>query len=464
MIIMFTMSVIGLSLAQTVLTQYGTTKQQLHAENAITAAEAGISATLARLNEDPNYTGYSAEQNVYSDPQRGKATFSTTVVQNGDDRTITSTGKVYKTTDNSQLAKTRAIRAVAVINRDEIANSLIFGSGGVYLSQSAGLPQGDIYIRGQVQMDRYSFIGSASTSVNLDIANVGCGTSNWPQPCGASSPPIRMLNSITGSIYGTVCAKDQPSPTAGIYPGPTGTGLTEGCEPRVSAAPTFNKRAFVQSISATPSNPSNFTCNFWTPTRTIPAGTRINGNLNIAGGCTVYLAGDTFITGSLSISPGGVLRVADSVGTIRPTMVINHGISFTAGAGTNNIILQNSQGTPMFMLVFGSTNTTCSASETIPSDTVQTCLTPAEARASATPAAYGGGGGSVIANFTGAIFYGYYGSISFSSNVTAQFYALGTQGAWLGSGTQFTTVAEDAPFGNILSFPNYQVADYQQLY
>lgn len=463
MIIMFTMSVIGLSLAQTVLMQYGTTKQQLYAENAVAAAEAGISATLARLNTDPNYSGYSTEQNLYSDPQRGKATYSTTITQSGDNRTITSTGRAYKTTDNSQLAKTRAIRVVAVINRDEIANSLIIGSGGVYMSQNSGLPSGDIYIRGQAQMERYSFMGSTTTSVNLNIANVGCGTSNWPQPCGTSSPPIRMLNSITGSIYGTVCAKDQPNPTAGIYTGPSGTGLTDGCEPRVSAAPTFNKKAFVQSVSTTPTNPNNFVCDFWNPTRTIPAGTRVSGNLTIPAGCTLYIAGDVFITGNFVINAGAVVRVADSVGSIRPTVVVNQGIGFYANGGMNNIILRNNVGTPMFIIAFGSTNTTCSANENIPSDTVHTCLTPTEARLSAAPAAFGGGT-SLTANFTGAILYLYYGSLSFSANAIAQFYAFGAQGAWLGAGTQFTTIAEDAPFGNILSFPNYQVADYQQLY
>jgi len=465
MIVIFAMSAVALSLAQTVLSQYKGAKQQLYTENAVTAAEAGISAAIAQLNSNPSFTTFSAgDQNLYSDANRGKATYNVSITTSGDSRIITSTGKSYRTTDNTQLVKTKVIRVVVAIQRDKISNSMIFGSGGVYLSQNSGLPKGNIYIRGQLSMEQGAFIGTSSLSANLDLANVGCGTTNWPEPCGTSNPPIKMLQSTPGSIYGTVCAKDQPIPTNGVYPGPTGSGLVPNCSPRVSAAPTFNKKAFVQSISTTPTNPSTFTCDFWTPTRTIPAGTRISGNLTISNGCTVYVAGDAYITGSLTINPGGLLRVADSVGTVRPTLVINQGISFTANSGTTNIILPNSSGTPMFMIVFGSTNTTCSANETIPSDTVQTCLTPSEARQTATPAAYGPSGGSVVANFTGAIFYAYYGGVSFSAGVTAQFYAIGTQGAWLGANTQFTTIGDDAPFANILSFPNYQIADYQQIY
>lgn len=464
-IVIFVMSAIGLALAQTVFVQYQTSRQQLYTENAVTAAEAGISATIAQLNQNVPVPGYSTEQILYSDADRGRATYSVTVtpIAGSDNKILMSTGKSYRMADGTQLVKTKRIRAVVALQRDDINDSLIFGSGGVYLSQGAGFPKGDVYVRGQLQMERDSFVGSTTQSVNLTLANVGCGTSNWPQPCAASDAPIKRLSTPIGPIYGTVCAKDQPSPTAGIFPGPSGSGLIANCAPRISVAPTFNKKAFIQSMTSA-SNASNFACSwFGANSRTIPAGTRVNGNLVVPGGCTLYIAGNAYVTGSFTIQPGGVVRVADSVGTTKPTLVVNQGLSFTANAGTVDLFLQNSSGTPMFLITFGSTNTVCSAREDVPSETVQTCLTPAEAKLSATPTPYGGFG-TVVANATGAIFYGYYGGMSLSPNVTWQSYAIGVQGMWLGANSRVTTVSDDAPFKDVLFYSTYQMVDYQQLY
>jgi hypothetical protein len=462
LIIIFAMTAIGLSVAQTVATQYTSNKQQLNVENAIGAAEAGVSATLAQTTP----TGYASEQTLYSDAQRGKATYTVGVsTDSNGNKILTSTGKVYRLTTDTLPTNTKVIRVVAAIKNEKITNSLIFGSGNLYLSQGAGFPYGDVYIRGQLSMEQNAAIGSNTQSANVNIANMSCGnSSNWPQVCGASNPPIKMLNATPGSIYGTVCATNQTSST-GIYPGPSGSGLVAGCSPRVSAAPSFNKKAFTQSVSATGTDPSVFQCSFFTSTITIPAGTRINGDLSISaffGPCTVYIAGDVYITGNLTINPGVVVRVADSAGTVKPTVVVNKGLGFFVNGGNNDVFLPNSSGTPLFLIIFWSTNMTCSTDPNIPSDTVSTCLSPSEAQASAAYSQFSGSPATV--NATGVILYAYYTSFSMSNDVAAQFYGFGAQGGWLGPRSQITTTATDAPFGSILAYPTYRIVDYQQIY
>lgn len=475
MIVIFAMASIGFSLAQTVATQYTSQKQRLYAENATTAAEAGVSAAIAQLNKNPDFTNFSSPQAFYSNSDQGYATYEVTITNGtNNQKAIVSTGKTYKTTDNSQLANTKKVRAVAGLKREIITNSLIFGSGGLTMLQNAGLPRGDIYIRGQLRMEQNAFIGSTTESTNLSLANVGCDpVASWPQPCGAASPPVRMVNSTPGSIYGTVCATNQTQDSY-IYPGPTGSGLIDDCESRITAAPTFNKKAFVESIGSSGVPASTYQCPFFGGSVIIPANIRLTGDLVLSSGigtCTVYITGNIYITGKLEIGTASgsnvIVRIADSVGTVKPIIVANREIGVRFITNGSNPVRRNSSGTPGFFISFWATNNSCSLSETIPSDTVQTCLTPAEAKASATPSVttMSNGASSYTFDFTGMIYYAYYATFSISgTNVTVVLYAIGAQGGGMDRNTRFDTVATDAPFGDILAIPTYKVVDYRQSY
>lgn len=466
-IIVFFISAIGLSLLQSVSAQYGSYKKRLYAENAVAAAEAGVSTAIYQLNKDSSFVGYgTSEQQIYATSAQGRAAYTITVSTDASlNKVILSTGRAYTTTDASNLASTKQIRAVVTLKKDKITNSLIIGSGGLYLAAGSVLTKSDVYVRGQLKMETGASIASSTEPATINIANIGCGTtgasSNWPQPCGPSDQPIKMLTLPSANIYGSVCATDQVTMT-GITPTPPA-----GCVSDISANPYFNKKAFVQSVSASGSDPALYTCGnvFGAVTKTIPAGTRINGSLTIAnpfGSCTVVVEGDVYITGALLIGANGTLKPSDSVGTNRPTIVSNTGLGLS---GTALKILRNNVGTPLFLITFYSINNACSLSETIPSDTVQTCLTNDEARLSAdsTPGSTANGGGAVI-DLTGAIFYGYYTSFRIAStNITFAFYGIGAQGAWIAANSRMSSVADDAAFGNVLFIPNYRLVDYRQL-
>jgi Tfp pilus assembly protein PilX len=468
-IIVLTFSVIGLSLAQTIAAQYNSYSQRLHVENAVSAAEAGISATIAQLNKNPNFAGYAvnAEQELYSDSSRGRATYTVSVSTDANqNKILVATGKSYRLQSGGTAVNTKQIRAVAALKRERISNSVIIGSGGVYMAQNSNINLGDVYIRGQLSMESGTSIGSVSTPVNLNIANLGCGTtgpsSNWPQPCGPSNPPIKMVGA-GGTIYGNVCATDQVLAT-----GITSGSLTPNCVSKITAAPRFNKKAFVEAINNSgglvANGPAQNCGNGGT--YTVPANTKFVGDVNLQsplGICTINIEGDVYFTGKLEIGVNVTLKVADSLGTNRPTIVVNQAMGLT---GTNSKILRNSIGTPMFLLTFAVNQTfnSCSASETIPSDTEQTCLTADEARIAATPIPFSYNNGSGTIDYSGAIVYGYYSALVVNlTNVTMSFYAYGGQGLGMAPGSRLSTVAPAEPFGSLLYVPVYRLIEYRQL-
>lgn len=468
LIVVLVFSAIGLALAQTIAAQFVSYRQRLYVDNAVSAADAGVSATLVQLTNNATFAGFTTEQEFYSTATRGKATYATTVTtDSSQNKIIVSTGKTYKQQSDTTAFNTKQVRAIALMKPKKISNSVIVGSGGLYMGQNSRINKGNVYIRGQLLgMESGTAIGTSTVPVTMNVANVGCGTtgasSNWPQPCGPSNPPIKMVGA-GGTIYGTVCATDQVS-SAGIVPT---SGLTPNCVSNITAAPTFNKKAFIDGINSSGGpviDASTQSCgsggNF-----TIPANTKFVGTLNLSSfwaACNITIEGDIYITGALYLGSNVTLRVSDNLGTVRPTIVTNTGAQVAAATARAQ---RNSFGTPMFLIAFGSTNNSCSISETVPSDTQQTCLTNDQARLSANPIPFSISSGSGTIDMTGMVIYGYYGPfIIQSTNLTWAFYAFGAQGGGLAPGSQLSTVADDAPFGSLLYTPTYQLIDYKQVY
>lgn len=465
---------LALSLMTIMQAQYASVGQSIADTKATLAAQAGLVATNNQLNSNDTFAGFTNEQTVDNDTS-GRTTYVTNVTSNADgSKIILATGRSYRalsTTPND----TKRIRAVVVNKQESVQQSLVFGSGGVNLGQGSGL-YGKTYISGNLQMGPSSFVGAPNQSTTLDINNLACGTStNWPQPCGAGNPPIMRSGPPDSAIYGTVCARDQTS-TTGIFPGtnPVGMGLRPGCAPRMSIAPKFNKKDFVSSINPTPLTTSSYTCpSGGVGTISIPANSRINGNVNVYannGDCNVRLEGNLYITGSLSMINYGsgriILSADDSVGSVSPIIVVNRGFyPYSLGTANTKISALNSYGTPFYIMDFESTNAACSTSDTVPSNTVTTCLSPAEAQASAattTPGAYQAS--TVDFDASGTILYKYYSNMTIGAGNKVQVYGFGAQGLTLGGNSTITTVAPDAPFSNVLSFPRYRIIEYQTLY
>lgn len=282
---------------------------------------------------------------------------------------------------------------------------LMVGPGGLRLN-GAIVQGGDIYVKGKVHVDFNSRIGGApfltffggGTPVNLNVANVGCGSgSSYPQPCGASSPPI-TLNASFATINGRICAKDQP-PTSGINAYASGLGLLPGCVPPDVDLPAFDKAGFVNQMTSTSAS-SLASCNGGN--LTTAANRTYTGNMTWSFFCKVSITGSMYITGGLATDTATV-RVAESAGKVRPIIVVNGRIDLRGK------IYPNSYGTTPYFISFFSSDSACSNSNSC------TTISPAKLKETldtytGQPISFGNAPVSLInVNATGSSFYSYFG-------------------------------------------------------
>lgn len=285
---------------------------------------------------------------------------------------------------------------------------LMVGPGGLYLSSGSTVQGGDVYVKGKVTLDFNTRIGgnpvlnfnSTGTPVNLNVANIGCGSgATYPSPCEASSPPITIHASFA-SINGKVCAKDQPSPTANINPFGSGQGLISSCTPPEVDLPAFDKASFVSQMTNGTALGSTGSCS--NGNQSTAANRTYTGNVSWTTFCTVSVTGSMYITGGLTASNARI-RVAESAGKVRPIIVVNGRIEL------NGTVYPNSYGTTPYFVSFFSSDSTCSNSNSC------TTITPAKLKETLdnyTGHQISGGNAPVsLRNITapGSSFYSYFG-------------------------------------------------------
>ncbi len=482
-ILFFVLVSSSLAIMSVVSGKYAKTGRDTYVANAVYVAEAGVSDTINRLNGNPNFLGYpdGARIQFYNDGNKGKAEYSTVVTNNNLPQvTIESTGYLYRKSTDATPYLTKKIKVQVKKSQIPVSGNMIVGSGGLRVSPLARINATNLYSKGKLIMDQNSNIGTATEISNIQVANVACGDStNWPQPCGAASPPISVVPwaGAESSMYGSVCATNQTDP-ARIFPGNGGAGLKVGCVAPVVEATPFDKKTFIEGMnSASKVNGSTYACPGAGMTVTIPANTWVVGDINIApafGGtdCVLAIGGDVYIEGTLTIGNYGRLKIADSV-TAMPKIVLSGQYKIANGfSGGTSVFQANSSGISAYLISFYSTNTTCSKNVTIPSSTVATCLTIAEAQASAALPSYGDlVNGAVICNgptpqdVSGAVIYAYYGVVncSWGGMVTT---AIAAQGFMAGTSTVNTVVPSSTskPFGDLFKETSYIVSDYRQIY
>lgn len=354
MIVIFAMSSIGLSLAQTVFTQYGSNKQRLFVENAIGAAEAGVSATKQQLDTNSGFTGWNTtnKQVLYDDATRGRADYSTEVTSNADGtKNIISTGYVYRPGDTTAY-NTKRIKAVVKIETQTMSTPSVYaGPGGLSMYSTTVGPADSnhtINVLGKLSMSLYAAIGTTTSAPTVNVANIACASGGeYPVACPSNQQPLSITTSA--SLRGTVCATNQVS-TAGIYsPG----SLQPNCVAPVASMPIFDKQGFVNGMTSS-QLASNASC--MTGSRTWGANRTYTGNVSVGLYCTATVTGDVHITGTFSVSGGSTLRAQDGL-TVAPTIVVNRQVSF------GDIVIQrNNLNVGVRVISFNSSNTTCSDS------------------------------------------------------------------------------------------------------
>lgn len=400
---------IGMSMAEVAIAQLNRTNQNIFVSNALLTAEAGIEQSLYELNNSDSFNGFDTEVEFYNNEQQGRGTYTTSIEPGvgPNERVITSIGRAYAQ-NSDVLQKERRVR-VTVVGTSSPGYSVQSGAGGLILGGSARITNSQVYVNGYIQLNGSSSIGTASQPLDIFVANQQCPTGNnpgptYPQVC-ATGEPIQFATST--KIYGNVCATGQTSirvaawqTTPVIEGGNGGQGLIAGCTAPPAPMPTYDRTAHIAAMTTT-ANANNITynCSQWQNpngfVRTLPANIRLNGNADWSSSCDLTITGDVYITGNLTIGGAARIRIADSLGTTRPRIVVDGNIT----VGGSSTLVPNASGTSAHFISFRS-SAACSPSC---SDVTGTDLKTSQNLTTINVAGAG--------NFPGTIFHAYWSKV-----------------------------------------------------
>lgn len=340
-IIMVILTVSALALADFSISRLSRLNTNYFATNSLLSAEAGAEQTLYRLNQDNNFTGYGSEQQFFSNNTQGRATYQTTVTAGGvsNEKIITSTGRIFRHSSDTQPLVTRKVRLLVVGTSTSDSYAVQAGTGGLTLTGSATIANGPVYINGGISMSGAARIGSASVPVDVSVANFRCPLSapytTYPSLCSASSGQPIGANIYSNRIYGDVCATHQ---TTGSYM--SNSGLIAGCQAPFLPLPDHNRTAVTGNISSN-QTAAQASCGGAT-SKSWPANLKITGNVTISGSCSLTINGNVWVTGSLTIDGAARVIVANSA-SVAPTLMVDGASGIVLGGSgriipnTNNI-------------------------------------------------------------------------------------------------------------------------------
>lgn len=453
LIVAVVFTTIALSLMTFTTSQYTRTTRNTFAANAALVAEAGIEEALIQLNQDGDFNGYANEQIFFDEAGQGRGTYTVSVEDSPSTnaKIITATGRVYRHGDSGEEVSSRSVK-VTVVGTTSEGYSVHSGPGGLILGGSANITNSNVYVNGTITMSGAARIGTQNQPLNVNVAHMACPTGSNPGPtypvvCGSGNP-ISMAWSTY--IYGTVCATNQtnlgPNPSGNIRPGNGGEGLKLGCVAPPASTPTYDRTAHIAAMTTTAqANNIDYNCSQWKNpvgfVRTWPARLRLNGNVNIASSCELTITGDVYITGNLDIGGAARIRIADSVGTDRPVIVVDGNIT----AGGSAVMITNSSGTGAHFISFR-TNAPCNPN--------CTSLTGTQLKNSQNYTTVNVAGAG---NFPGTIFHSYWGKIILGGS--------GNMGSAVGQ-TIDLSGAGTVTFGTALSSGDttWTVTSYQQVF
>ncbi len=411
LIITLLLTFIGLSLSDLVIAQYSRTSKNVFVSNALMVAEAGAEQTLFEINEDSNFPGFAVETEFYNDEEQGRATYQTEVTNGSgpNERVITSTARTYRY-GSTTVESTRSVR-VTIVATASPGYSVQTGPGGLILSGSANITNSEIYVNGFINMSGAARIGTPSQPLNVFVGHYNCPAGanpgpTYPQQCTTGEP---IAFNVSTRIFGNVCATNQVSTVVAawqtdpsIQGGNGGQGLIPNCTAPQVPMPSYNRAAHVAAMTTTVNaSDINYNCSQWQNpngfVRTMPANIRLNGNASWSSSCDLTITGNVYITGNLDISGSARIRIADSLGGVRPVIVVDG----TINAGGSATLIPNSSGTSAHFISYRSSapcNPTCA-------DGAVTGTALKTSQGVTTVDVAGAG------NFPGTIFHSYWGTV-----------------------------------------------------
>ncbi len=361
-VLLFTVSFIATMLAlvgSLSLSTYNLASRESYKVNAQLAADAGLDVGIEKFNLDNNWTGTGSEVTLL-DTTRLRTTYHTSILAGtSDDRKIVSV--IARSYSPGSATTPKITRRYEVdINAVTFPNgppSVISGVGGLILNNNAKITGGDVVVNGTITVGGLAQIGLSTTpvanAVNIRVAHTNCPTpvnATYPSVCGPgeNGQPITINNN--GVIYADVRATNQTNGTSMSNP---------GLVPNQTISPTIlpdydrdgQKAAVTQTLPATD---SIIACGN-NATKTWPANIKITGNIVLGNNCTITLSGNVWLTGNLIFGNQAIIKVADSLGSTRPVMMIDG----SAGIIINNngVVQPNNIGTGAYFISYWSAGT-----------------------------------------------------------------------------------------------------------
>lgn len=441
---------VGLSLADLAINQYSRTNGNVFRSNALLTAEAGVERTLNEVNDTSSFAGYSTEQEFFNNDSQGRGTYTSTVTNgtSGNERVITATGKIYRKSTN-KLEATRSVR-VTIVGTTSEGYSIYAGAGGLNMSGSGNITNSDVNINGKITLTGSAAIGTQAKPVKVNVANQSCPTGTnpgptYPQVC-TTGQPISFTNSTF--VYGQICATGQTTTRIGTSPDSL-RSLIPGCVAPPVTMPPYDRAAHIARMTTTASpSTTAYNCSTWSPTggptgfaRTWPADLKLTGNVSASSSCELTITGDVYITGNFDMSGNAAIRIADSVGTRRPVIVVDGAVT----ASGSSKILANSSGTAAHIISYKS-SASCSPNCT---NVTGTDLRNSQNLTTITVAGHGG--------YPGGVFQAYWSKVVISGS--------GTMGAAVGQAIDISG-SGSLVFGQTLSSgeSTWTIRSYQQIF
>lgn len=330
---------------------------QLHT-HAQMAADAGVDASMEAITQNPAWTGTGGEIILHNDGNI-KTTYETNVASPDDNnKTIVATGRTYHPASSS--VKSSYVTITVGLRPIRSGNfSIVTGVGGLYLSNSAKVLGGDVFVNGELVMTGSSQIGLSTNPVNLKVAHQNCPAganpgATYPRICdpAENGQPISISN--PAQIYGDVRANNQ---TDGARM--TSNGLVASSGVAAQALPIHDRAAQKAAVAINRSG-SDASCTSSNGTKTWVANTKITGDVVIDKDCTVTIEGDVWITGTFSMSHSKAkLKISNSLLTTRPNVMVD-GASNSLRNGST--IVSNSSNTGAQLITYYS-SIACSVSK-----------------------------------------------------------------------------------------------------
>lgn len=339
--------IIAMNYMQLALTSFQVARLDQFHTNAQLAADAGADYAIQQINLNNAWSGTAGEVQLKNDGKI-KTTYTATVANGTDTKTISVIGKTYFPASASTFNRSVSIY-VDLRSVTTGSYSIISGEGGLYMSNNAKVVGGDVFVNGEVKLINNAQIGLSTNPINLSVAHEICpvpADATYPRVCnsGENGQPISILNNA--KIYGTVNATNQTTGT-----GMSSPGLIAGSTVAPQGLPSYDRAAQKAAVTST-QTAANASCSGSNATRSWPANYKITGNVTIALGCTLTISGNVWITGSLTISGNSQIVVSNGLGTTKPVIMVDG----SAGATllNNSQIVANSSGSGLQLMTYWS--------------------------------------------------------------------------------------------------------------